>query len=110
MSNTFIRKVSAERKVLGVVNAVTPGSRQLAGLSAPAIEAWRRGADVPGADEISRRLLEIAALCQLLSDRSHESFHSLDPALMEKIDGELVGLKVLMDNAKQACQVTATTS
>jgi hypothetical protein len=108
VTNTFIRKVSVERMVLGVVNAITPGSRQLAGLSAAAIEAWRRGADVPAAEETSRRLLRIAALCQLLSDRSHESFHSLDPALMEKIDGELADLKLLIDNAKQARKVRAT--
>lgn len=94
MTNTFVRKITAERKVLSVINALTPGSGQLAGLSSAAIETWRRRPLIPGADQVSRRLLRISALCQLLSDRSHESFESLDPALMEKIDAELTELRI----------------
>jgi hypothetical protein len=93
MINTFIRKITAERKVLSVINAVTPGTQQLTGLSSAAIESWRKRAVIYEADQVSRRLIRIAALCQLLSDRSHESFQSLDPALMEKIDAELEELK-----------------
>jgi hypothetical protein len=96
MTNTFIRKVTAERKVLGIVNAITPGSQQLAGLSAAAIDVWRRQALTPGVDYIAQRLLKISSLCQLLSDRSHESLQSLDPILIGKIDAELVELKGAM--------------
>lgn len=94
MTNTFVRKISAERKVLSVINALTPGGGQLAGLSSAAIEVWRRRGVMPNAELVSHRLVRIAALCQLLSDRSHETFDSLDPALMQKIDAELEGLKV----------------
>ena len=89
MTNTFVSKVRAERKVLAVVNSLTPGVRQLTGLSAGAIEAWRRAAGVPGADRIAERLVTIAVLCHSLSDRSHESFWSLDPGLAARIDQEL---------------------
>lgn len=99
MTNTFIRKVDAERKVLRIVNDVTSGPRQLAGLSANAIDSWRQRAGIPGADDISQSLLQIAGLCQLLSNRSHENFNSLDPALMQKIDEELVGLRLLLEPA-----------
>jgi hypothetical protein len=96
VSNSFVRKVTAERQVLGIVNSLTPGARQLAGLSAGAIEAWRQHANIAEVDLVSLSLLKIAALCQLLSDRSHESFQSLDPGLMEKIELELVGLRALI--------------
>jgi hypothetical protein len=95
VTNTFVRRIDAERKILAVVNALTPRPGQLAGLSSAAIEAWRRQAVVPEAEELSRRLLQIASLCQLLSDRSHESFESLDPALMEQIEAELAELKAV---------------
>lgn len=100
--NTFIRKIDAERKVLGVVNAVTAGPGQLAGLSSGAIESWRRRATIHGADEISGRLIRIAGLCRLLSNRSHESFNTLDPALMERIEDELAALGGLLAGADAA--------
>jgi hypothetical protein len=97
MNNTFIRKVNAERKVLAVINSSTPGSRQLTGLSAGAIEAWRRTAGLENVDEVAESLRRIAGLCQRLSDRSHESFQSLDPMLMEKINAELCDLQQSLD-------------
>jgi hypothetical protein len=93
VNNTFVRKIDAERKILAVVNSLTPGKRQLTGLSAAAIDSWRRLALLPQVDELARRLLKVGTLCQLLSDRSHESFDSLDPGLMEKIDAEVATLR-----------------
>ena len=107
MINTFIRKVDAERKVLRIVNEVTSGPRQLAGLSANAIDSWRQRAGIPEAEGISECLLQIAGLCQLLSNRSHENFNSLDPALMQKIDDELVGLRLLLERAMQPADTEA---
>jgi hypothetical protein len=100
MTNTFIRKITAERKVLSAINRLTPEDRQLTGLSSAAIETWRRKAGIEGTDQIAERLLQIAVLCQRLSDRSHESFQSLDPTLMTQIDVKLdqlmveVGMKI----------------
>jgi hypothetical protein len=89
VNNTFIRKVNAERRILTVINYLTPGHRQLTGLSSPAIESWRRIAGIEGADRIANRLLEIGVLCQCLSDRSNESFQSLDPTLVAQINQKL---------------------
>lgn len=86
MTNTFLSKVRAERKVLSVINTLTPGTRQLTGLSSAAIEVWRQNAGIPAADRIANQLVDLAVLCQSLSDRSNESFNSLDPALHERID------------------------
>jgi hypothetical protein len=89
MTNTFIRKVQAERRILAVINALTPGPRQLTGLSSAAIESWRRKAGIDGAGRLADRLLEIGGLCQCLSDRSNESFQSLDPMLVAQINQKL---------------------
>lgn len=94
--NTFVRKVKAERRVLAVINSVTPGSQQLTGLSSAAIESWRRKAGIVGADRIADRLLEIGVLCQCLSDRSNESFQSLDPTLVAQINDKLRALAAEM--------------
>ncbi len=40
MKNTFLNRVSAERKVLKVVNTLFPGNLQLAGLSQAALRRW----------------------------------------------------------------------
>lgn len=95
MNNTFVRKVAAERKILTVINALTPGARQLTGLSSSAIEAWRRKAALDNTDQIVAKLLRLAALCQRLSDRSNETFQLLDPMLIQKIDAELRELKTV---------------
>ena len=95
MTNAFIRKVAVERKVLSEINAFTPGMRQLAGLSSPAIEAWRRTAQVEGTDHVVSKLLLIAGLCQQLTNRSHENFKSIDPKIVERIDCELEDLKAM---------------
>lgn len=92
MTNTFLSKVRAERKVLSVVNKLTPGVRQLTGLSSNAIQVWRQSAGIEAVERIALRLNKIAVLCQSLSDRSNESFWSLDPALLTRIDEELEAL------------------
>lgn len=86
MTNSFINKVSAERRVLSVVNAKTPGKRQLTGLSFSAIDLWRRKVGFETTADIAEPLIALASLCQLLSDRSHETFQPLDISLSDKID------------------------
>jgi hypothetical protein len=93
MTNTFVRKVQAERKVLRVVNSLGDGPAQLACLSSAAIEAWRRKSACPNASLIGARLVRIADLCHRLSDRSHEHFNPIDPMLMAESDRELLELR-----------------
>lgn len=76
MSNTFLHKVQAERRVLAVVNRYTQRGSQLAGLSSSAIEDWQRRQGAVDTCEIVNRLRRLAAACQALSDRSHETFKS----------------------------------
>ena len=79
MSNTFVRKVTAERQVLGIVNALTPGARQLAGLSAGAIESWRQHANIAEVDQVSRSLLKISALVSFYLIEATRAFSRLTP-------------------------------
>lgn len=89
MTNSFLNKVTVERRVLAVVNARTAGSRQLMGLSSAAIDLWRRkvGSDVTA--DVITPLIVLADLCKLLSDRSHETFQPIDSSLSEKIESHM---------------------
>jgi len=86
MTNSFLNKVSAERSVLSVVNARTSGIRQLTGLSSAAIDLWRRKVGSEITADVVAPLIALADLCQLLSDRSHETFQPIDTSLPEKIE------------------------
>lgn len=92
MRNTFINKVAVEREILRAVNSYTRGRRQLAGLSWSAIDAWQRAVSMPGIEPLVRDLKELSNLCQRLSDRSHETFEPLDPALYQAIQSRFAEL------------------
>ncbi len=92
MANSFMSKVAAERRVLAIVNARFRGTEQLAGLSRSAIDQWQRTVDDLATEQIVEMLIVLAELCQSLSDRSHESFKSLDPAVEEALDAALIAL------------------
>lgn len=96
MKNTFLNKVAAERAVLSVVNAYTSGASQLAGLSWAAIDAWQRTIGTAGSQPLVDELKTLSDLCQRLSDRSHETFHPLDPAVAQLIDSRMQLLEQLL--------------
>lgn len=93
MTNSFLNKVSAERRVLSVVNARTSGQLQLTGLSSAAIEMWRRKVGSELTADVVTPLTLLADLCQLLSDRSHETFQPIDTSLSEKIESHICILR-----------------
>ncbi|PTQ64633.1 hypothetical protein C8R26_1644 [Nitrosomonas oligotropha] len=97
MTNSFLNKVSAERRVLSVVNAKTSGSRQLTGLSLAAIDLWRRKVGSEITADVATPLIALADLCQLLSDRSHETFQSIDISLSEKIESHMSNLRAAIE-------------
>lgn len=97
MRNTFFNKVAAERAVLRIVNAHTSGSRQLSGLSSGAIDNWQRSSNITYNQVIVDELKNISDLCQRLSDRSHETFSPLDPALNTMIDSRIEVLARLLE-------------
>lgn len=88
MSNSFLRRVDAERTILSVVNRTTSEERQLTGLSSNAIDSWCRHMKGSHVEEMRACLLRVGRLCQCLSDRSHESFGALDPRCLQGIDLE----------------------
>lgn len=92
MSNSFLNKVSAERRVLSIVNATMPGRRQLTGLSSAAIDLWRHKVGYEITAGVAAPLIALADLCQLLSDRSHETFQPIDISLSEKIKSNMSDL------------------
>ena len=92
MANSFINKVSAERRVLSIVNSRFRGREQLAGLSKSAIELWQRTVGTQASSHVVAPLLELAELCQSLSDRSHESFKPLNPKVEQALEVALTSL------------------
>ena len=92
MANSFMNKVAAERRVLSIVNVRFRGSAQLPGLSKSAINLWRRTVGAQATDQVVAILIVLAELCQSLSDRSHESFKPLNPALQETLETALIAL------------------
>lgn len=100
MPNSFLNKVSAERRVLSVINARFRGDKQLAGLSKSAIDLWQRtvGAQVTG--EVIETLIALADMCQSLSDRSHESFRPLKRDVEERLEAALLTLNTAIHQLK----------
>ena len=100
MKNTFINKVAAERAVLRIVNAHTSGTRQLSGLSWTDIDRWHRSSSFMGDQVLVDELRAISDLCQRLSDRSHETFSPLDPAVNTIIDSRIEVLARLLESRR----------
>ncbi len=92
MANSFMNKVAAERRVLSIVNTRFRGSAQLAGLSKPAIELWQRTVGAQASNDVIATLIDLAELCQSLSDRSHESFKPLNPLVEQTLEAALIVL------------------
>lgn len=78
MTNTFLNKVQAERRVLSMVNRRCGVDRQLAGLSGGAIDDWQRRSAMSNVADIAATLRSLGKSCQALSDRSHETFKSTE--------------------------------
>ena len=93
MKNTFLNRVSAERRVLSVVNAFLPINKQLTGLSEPAISRWRAVVGHDRTSSVNQILVAVAEQCQRLSDRSNETFMPIEKADSEKIEIQLVVLR-----------------
>jgi hypothetical protein len=92
VANSFLNKVSAERRVLSLVNARFRGKDQLAGLSEASINLWQRNVGGQVSKDIVEPLLALAEVCQCLSDRSHESFRPLNPAVEDRLESTIGAL------------------
>jgi hypothetical protein len=96
MRNTFLNRVSAERRVLTVVNSFFTGNQQLAGLSQAALLRWESAVGSSRVVGVLPILMELAEQCRRLSDRSGETFMSVERDQDAKIlkDLELLGLEL----------------
>ena len=99
--NTFLNKVEAEREVLRVVNEVTSGEKQLAGLSAAAIATWQMRNGIPREHGCVSLLLDLADTCQSLSDRSNENFLPLPAEKTNEINEGIAHLQRRLPSVKK---------
>jgi len=93
MTTTFISKVEAQRRILNIVNRHPKIQEKLSGLSLPAINDWTIKCQIMPKQPIFNTLLELSDLCQLLSDRSHETFQQLPQELLSKLESGIHQLK-----------------
>lgn len=89
MKNTFLNRVSAERRVLKAVNTIFSGKQQLAGLSQAALLRWESVVGQSRAADVLPLLTELAEQCQRLSDRSNETFLPVEKEQAIKINEQL---------------------
>ncbi len=64
MKNTFLNRVSAERKVLKIVNTLFSGNLQLAGLSQAALLRWESAVGKNRVANVLPLLTDLAEHCQ----------------------------------------------
>ena len=96
MTNTFLNRVSAERRVLSVVNECFSPEQELAGLSQAAISRWQTTVGFDRTSSILPLLISLAEQCQRLSDRSNETFIPIERIQAERIEEQLVVLQFEM--------------
>ena len=89
MKNTFLNRVSAERKVLKIVNTLFSGNLQLAGLSQAALLRWESAVGQSRVANVLPLLTDLAEQCQRLSDRSNETFMPIEEMQAIKIAEQL---------------------
>ena len=89
MSKKFANKVIAERLVLSNVNEYTHGSNQLTGLTIKSIDLWTMLNGLEKNSGIELVLREISEICHRMTDRSKETFESIDDNYLEAISQKL---------------------
>lgn len=93
MTNTFLNRVSAERKVLKTVNGKFSSEQQLAGLSHAALFRWQSVVGQNRAAGVVPLLTDLAEKCQRLSDRSNETFMPVEKAQAVQIEELIEALR-----------------
>ncbi len=93
MKNTFLNRVTAERRVLTLVNERFSNELELTGLSQAAISRWLTVIGAERSNSILPLLKSLAELCQRLSDRSNETFMPIEVSQVEEIEKQLLLLK-----------------
>lgn len=100
MSNTFLNRVAAERRVLKAVNSQFSGEEQLAGLSQAALFRWQSFVGQSRVADVIPLLTNLAEKCQRLSDRSNETFMPIEEEHAIEIEAELEALKLELSKCR----------
>ena len=98
MSNSFANKVIAERLVLENVNEYTFGTFQLTGLTNKSISSWANSHGLEKDSDLEVALKDISELCHRMSDRSKETFESIDESYLDEISLKIPSLRELLKN------------
>lgn len=93
MKNTFLNRVTAERRVLSVVNGFFSNKYQLTGLSNASIKNWSNKVKIQSSSSIYLLLISLSEKCQRLSDRSNETFQAIEIEQMKNIESQLKELE-----------------
>jgi len=96
MSANFSNKVSAERVVLACVNEFTSGRNQLSGLTTKSITSWANVNELEKGNSIELILRNLSEMAYRMTDRSQESFESMDEVHLKKIEDKIPELEALM--------------
>lgn len=93
MSKSFANKVIAERLVLKNVNEYTFGTFQLTGLTYKSISSWANLHCLEKDSDLVVILKDISELCHRMSDRSKETFESIDESYLNEISLKIPSLR-----------------
>ena len=94
MSKKFLNKVTAERTVLSAINNHYVDYEALQGLTKISIKSWIQNNKIEPHDARINLLFRISDLCQTMSDRSQESFESIDSKVMDKVNKNIPKLLI----------------
>lgn len=98
MSKNFANKVIAERLVLKNVNKYTFGIFQLTGLTKASISSWGNLNGLEKNSDLEIILKDISELCHRMSDRSKETFESIDESYFDEITFKIPSIRELLKN------------
>ena len=90
----------AERNALAVINSAYRGNLQLSGLSMAAIKTWQKKVLLPASHRTVQILLALGEVAQTLSNRSNESFATLNADVQERLDRLMAELEFIIRAAR----------
>lgn len=98
MSKKFLNKVAAERVILSAINNHYIKFSELEGLTSISIKSWAIKNKISDNDNRVKTLLSLSELCHKMSDRSQESFESIDESVMNEV---MLTIPQLLQNEKE---------
>ena len=98
MSKKFSNKVLAERLILACANQFANDKTQLTGLTMRSISMWATLNQLGEGNRIESLLRKLSEMTYRMTDRSQESFESMDELHLTKIKEKIPELEALVCN------------